>query len=191
MFEHHDTIDYDRLQAALELAGLELRAAEVHGMVCGELCRAARLGWDGAFLSRAGLPSDPEFGAGRGLLEAVEALIEASRRALDEGMGFALLLPDADDPIEERTESLADWARGFSAVLLRGDDLSLDKLPENSAEVLEDLVKISEAQPGEQSEDDERALAEIEEYMRVGIQLVYEELHPGNGGSGAPEQELH
>jgi len=191
MFEHHDTIDYDRLQAALELAGLELRAAEVHGMVCGELCRAARLGWDGAFLSRAGLPPDPESGAGRGLLEAVEALIEASRRALDEGMGFALLLPHADDPIEERTESLADWARGFSAVLLRGADLSLDKLPEHSAEVLEDLVKISEAQPGGQSEDDERALAEIEEYMRVGIQLVYEELHPGNGGSGAPEQELH
>lgn len=188
MLQHNDTTSYDRLQATLELAGMELRASEVHGMVCGELCRAARLGWDAGFSSLLGLP-DAESGAGRAVLETADSLIEESRRALDGGMSFALLLPDGDDPIEERTEALADWARGFSVALLRGDDLTLKDLPDNSAEVVKDLIKISEAQPAEQSEENERALTEIEEYMRVGIQLVYEELHPDE--SDPSQQELH
>lgn len=188
MFEHSDSTDYDRLQATLDLAGAELRASEMHGMVCGELCRAARLGWDPGFSSLLGLP-DTASGAGRAVLETADALIEESRQALDGGIGFALLLPDGDDPIEERTEALADWARGFSVALLRGDDLTLNELPDNSAEVVKDVVKISEAQPGVQTEEDERALTEIEEYMRVGIQLVYEELQPED--PNPPEQELH
>lgn len=188
MFQHNDTTDYDRLQATLELAGMELSASEVHGVVCGELCRAARVGWDAGIPSVLGVP-DPESGAGHAVLKTVDSLIEESRQALDGGMNFALLLPDGDDPIEERTEALADWARGFSVALLRGDRLTLKDLPDNSAEVVKDLIKISEAQPGEQTEENERALTEIEEYMRVGIQLVYEELHPGD--SSPSEQELH
>jgi len=186
MHERNDTTDFDRLQATLDLAGAELSASELHGMVCGELCRAAGLGGD------AGLPDMPsvpggESGARRAAVQATQALIEESRRDLDDGSGFALLLPDGDDPIEERTEALADWARGFTVALLRGDELTLKDLPDNSAEVVKDLVKISEAQPGARGEEDERALTEIEEYMRVGVQLVYEELHPDN--PKPPEQE--
>jgi len=187
MFEHNDIIHYDRLRATLELAGLELRASEVHGMVCGELCRAARLGWDAGFFSLAGLP-DAESGGGRAVLEAVDVLIEESRRALDDGVGFVLLLPDMDDPIVERTEALADWARGFSVALLRGEDLKLGDLPENSAEVAGDLLRISEAQAGGQSEENERALAEIEEYMRVGVQLVFEELQPEDQATASDQE---
>ena len=51
-------------------------------------------------------------------------------------------------------------------------------------------MKISEAQPGEETEGDERALTEIEEYMRVGVQLVFEELQPDEH-PGAPDRGVH
>lgn len=176
---HHEPTTYDRLQAALELVGLEMRPAEIHGMICGEICRQLHSGPDADFPALLGLP-EHSGGAQRAVLELVEELAEQSGRALDAGVQFALLLPGDDESIAERTGALADWARGFGVALLRGKALTLDKLEGDSAEVVRDLLKISEARPGEDSEEDERALVELEEYMRVGVQLVFEELQPDN-----------
>lgn len=178
---YQETTSYDQLQAALDLAGLEMRASEVHGMVCGEICRQLRLGRDPEFPALLGVAADT-VGAGRTVLEIVDELAEQSHRSLDAGMEFSLLIPGDEERIDERTVSLADWARGFALALLRGDKLKLADLDDNSAEVVEDLLKISEAQPGEETNEDERALTEIEEYMRVGVQLVFEGLQPGEVG---------
>lgn len=148
-------------------------------MVCGEICRQLRSGPGAGFPALLGLP-EHSGGAQHSVLELVEELAEQSGRALDAGMQFALLLPDDDESIDERTGALADWARGFGVALLRGEALTLDKLEGDSAEVVRDLLKISEAQPGGSSDEDERALVELEEYMRVGVQLVFEELQPDN-----------
>lgn len=182
---HHGTTSHDRLQAVLDLAGVELRASAIHGMVCGEICR--RSGWTGEpggrGIAAGDFPrllgvSDPEEGTGRAVFDVVEELMEQSRRDLDAGLQFSLLLPGEDEAIEERTESLADWARGFALALLRDEELALGEIGGDSAEVVRDFLKISEAQPTEAWEEDEKALMEIEEYMRVGVQLVYEEMQP-------------
>lgn len=146
-------------------------------MVCGELCRQLRLGRAPEFTGLLGLPAEAH-GAGQTVLAIADELAEQSRRSLDAGMEFSLLIPGDEEDIGERTASLADWARGFSLALLRGDELTLKDLDGDCAEVVQDLLKISEAQPGEETDEDERALTEIEEYMRVGVQLVFEELHP-------------
>lgn len=186
---HHEITTYDQLQAVLDLAGLEMRASEVHGMVCGEICRRLRLGHDADFPALLGVPENAG-GAGQAVLKAVDELADQSRRALDAGMEFSLLMPGDDERVEERTVSLADWARGFTLALLRGGRLTLEELDSNSAELVQDLLKISEARPGEESEEDERALTEIEEYMRVGVQLVYEELQP-DGQAGAVDRGMY
>jgi len=93
-------------------------------------------------------------------------------------MEFSLLLPQDEAPIDERAASVADWARGFVLALLRGEQLRLEDLNADSGEFLRDLFKISEAAADGGAEEEERALAEIEEYMRVGVQLVFEELQP-------------
>lgn len=171
------TTTHLQLQAALDLAGVEMRASEVHGMVCGEICRRVRAATDADFPTLLGMP-DPEAGGVQGLLGLVEELLEETRRQLDAGMRFELVLPDDEEPVDERTASLADWARGFVLALLRGDDPALTDVEGDSGEFLQDLVKISEARPGSDTEEDEKALAEIEEYIRVGVQLVFEELQP-------------
>lgn len=146
-------------------------------MVCGEICRRLRVARGSDFAALLGMSQQPG-GAERNVVEIVDELMDESSRALDSGMRFALLLPGDEESIAERTGALADWARGFAVALLRGDELTLDGLEGDAAEVVQDLLKISEARPGEDSEEDERALAELEEYMRVGVQLVFEELQP-------------
>lgn len=146
-------------------------------MVCGELCRGLRLGRAADFPALLGV-SGQAGGAVRNVLDVVDELMTHSHRALDAGAEFALLLPGDDAPIDDRTGALADWARGFAVALLRGNELTPEGLDGDSTEVVQDLVKISEARPGGDSEEDERALTELEEYMRVGVQLVFEELHP-------------
>lgn len=174
---HHETTSLDRVQAALDLAGLEFSASEIHGMVCGELCRGLRLGRAADFPALLGVSRRVD-GAVQNLLDVVDELMTHSHRTLDAGVEFALLLPGDDASIADRTGALADWARGFAVALLRGDELTPEGLDGDSTEVVHDLVKISEARPGGDSEEDERALTELEEYMRVGVQLVFEELHP-------------
>lgn len=146
-------------------------------MVCGEICRRLRVGRDSNFATLLDL-TEPVNGAQRSILGIVDELMEQSRRELDAGMQFALLLPGEDEPTAERAESLADWARGFALALLRDGELKLESLGGDSAEVVQDLLKISEAEPGEDPEEDERALVELEEYIRVGVQLMFEELQP-------------
>jgi uncharacterized protein len=185
---HHETTTHDQLQAAADLAGLEMRASEIHGLVCGEICRRLRFGPGADFPALLGIP-DSEDGTQRAVLDAVDELMSATHRDLDEGMQFALLLPDDDEPLADRTDALADWARGFTLALLRGEDHALKNFDGDSAEVVRDLLKISEARPGEDPEEDERALAELEEYIRVGVQLVFEELQPDKPEQ--PDQGVH
>lgn len=171
------TTEHDQLQATLDLAGVEMRASEVHGLVCGELCRQLTQGAGTDFPQLIGL-SQPPGGAGRAALDAVSALMDESRAALDAGVQFSLLLPEDDEPIDARTASVADWAGGFTLALLRGGAPALEDLAADSAEIVRDLLEISDARPGEDTEEDERALTEIEEYIRVGVQLVFEEMQP-------------
>ena len=146
-------------------------------MVCGEICRRLRVGRGADFPALLGIPEQAS-GPEDNVMGIVDELMEQSSRALDAGMRFALLLPDDEESVAERTGALADWARGFALALLRGDQLTIEGLDTDSAEVVQDLLKISEARPGDDPEEDERALAELEEYMRVGVQLVFEELQP-------------
>lgn len=176
---------YDQFQAVLDLAGLDLRASEVHGMLCGEICRRLRTGCATGVSALMGVPEDSADGAGRTATEAADELMEHSLRALDAGMQFFLLLPDDEEPLEERTAAVADWARGFVLGLLRGDEAGEEGLEGDSAEFVQDLFKISEAGDGGESEDNERALTEIEEYMRVGVQLVFEGMQPGDDPGAA------
>jgi len=99
---------------------------------------------------------------------------------------FKLLLMDDDDPLSERVETLAAWCQGFIYGLAAGGIKEGSELPEDTAELLKDMIEISRAGNDvddtgvEESDDndDEEAYMEIEEYVRMGVLLIYEELQP-------------
>lgn len=163
----------------------EAELSECHGLLCGLLC-CQQADTAGDFLDHLvamQLIGDRGSALGAVMTEAWEA----TRQQLDdEELGFELWLPDDDEPLEERTLSLAQWCSGFLAGL--GSACSLESLSEPAHEALEDLIEISRAElssgHGEGSEEEEAAYAEIVEYVRV-VALTFREELRGPGSDDA------
>jgi len=93
---------------------------------------------------------------------------------------FAPLLPSDDAPIEEQVQALALWCHGFLGGLGFRSAGDVQQRDGAIAEILADFAEISRAGLS----DDEAAgrgqpdfaLAEIQEYVRVSVQIVFEEL---------------
>ncbi len=160
---------YPEVEAACRALGLGVPAGELHGGLCGWLAGGGADGPD--WLARvladdAVAPADPDGVLGR--------LHSATARELeDRDFGFELLLPDAEASLYERSGALFDWCRGFVGAfgLAAGH---APKLSEEGEEALADLVRLAAAAPEEDGdEEDEDALAEIEEFVRVAALLLH------------------
>jgi uncharacterized protein YgfB (UPF0149 family) len=93
------------------------------------------------------------------------------------GMEFDLLIPEDEAPIEERIRALSLWCNGFLYGL--GTTVAADpaRLSTDAGEVVRDLTEITRAgvDAADGAEENEAALAELVEFVRVGVQLVFEE----------------
>lgn len=173
-------------QGNLDAAGL----AESHGVACGLLVRQPDARADAYLGLLAMLEIAPE--PGPALRDVLVDLLEASRAQFaDEALGLALWLPDDDESLEDRTESLAQWCNGFLASIGAGDDQRLDTLSGEGAEALADIQEIALAELGAGSgdgaevlEEEEGAFAEIVEYVRIAVLILREDLRgPQEGES--------
>ncbi len=178
-----ENINYTALGLALKQAGLISGVAELHGCVCGLLCSGggdASERWLDECLKDAG-----------GDLETVERLrarlnelgIDAWRTLAGGELGFEPLLPHDEMPLEERVHALAEWCQGFLAGLgLGGLDPQLldDRGRDAITEIFNDFSEISRAvledDSSSESAQPDFSLVEVVEYVRVSVQIVFEEL---------------
>lgn len=149
--------------------GLGMDAPELHGALCGWLAGGGDdgPGWLGKLLVDADLPAIVEGSALDRMAKASAAQLE------DQGFEFALLLPDDDAGLAERSGALFEWCRGFLGAfgLAAGKD---PPLSEESREALTDIARLAAASPQDDGdEEDEQALAEIEEFVRVATLLLH------------------
>ena len=173
-----DGVFYVGLQARLDLNGKGFSAAELHGTLTGLTCA----GWLETELDscQALLGQDTiENSIENDLLTGLMGLI---RQSLDAGnLEFRLLLPGDDEPLETRAQALADWCQGCVMGLHHGDRFKTAELDDEIAQFLSDLGQIGIVQVGNDSpEEQEKALFELEEYTRLGVQMVFEE-YPSSG----------
>ena len=93
-------------------------------------------------------------------------------------MEFTPLLPGDDTSVKSRADALAAWCQGFLYGLGTGALLPSNRLPGDVDEVLRDFTELSRAEgaEGEGTEEEEQAYSELLEYLRVGVQLVHDEL---------------
>ncbi len=153
--------------AALDLASTP---AELHGGLCGWLAAGGvdRNDWLAAVLADPALGA-PEAGSALDRLRAVTAA-----QLEDRDFAFELLLSPASASVLERTGALFDWCRGF----LGGFGLASGTRPslsEEGQEALEDMARLaaSSSEEFEAGDEDEDALAEIEEFVRVAVLLLH------------------
>jgi len=174
-------LDYHDVAEVLRRASIPVDAADCHGLLCGLICAA---GFADQKIWVAGIfeaydPKDPFQTEAYRLLQRLyeETLIRLNSPELD----FELLLPDDEDQLCERTESLANWCGGFVSALGMGGLPAQDQLSDEVAELLGDLSQISRVDFDLDNPDEEELVAfeEVVEYVRVGVLFVHEELQPG------------
>ncbi|HYW91137.1 MAG TPA: YecA family protein [Gammaproteobacteria bacterium] len=176
---------YQTLQEALVRAGAVTDAAECHGSLCGWLCGAHESDprpWIDESLGGA----DPRNLAAGECRELLLQLHGETRRVLEAaGTDLHLVLPPDSAPLEQRVDELGHWCQGFLHGLGVARPGSMEGLPENSREVIHDFLDVTRAalEPDGDDEEQEGAYAEIVEYIRVGVLLVYEELYPEQDGT--------
>ena len=161
-------------------------AADAHGALCGMICARGTIElseWVDHVIGEQEQGNELLHDVVHRLSELHQSTLEMMNDATGD---FKLLLMDDDDPLAERVETLADWCQGFIYGLAAGGIKEGSELPEDTAELLKDMIEISRAGHDvddtgvEESDDndDEEAYMEIEEYVRMGVLLVYEELQP-------------
>ena len=157
------------VDAEIRRLALATSPSELHGSLCGWLAGggASARDWPARVMVDATLAAPVEG-------SALDQLRLASAAQLaDRSFEFALLLPDADTSLAVRSGALFDWCRGFLGGFGLASGAS-PKLSEEAAEALGDLAKLAAAQPQDEGdEEDEAALVEIEEFVRVATLLLH------------------
>ena len=170
--------NYAQIQRVLAGERSLTDAAEAHGTLAGCLCVTAGYRLEDWLLDI--LPD----GQGQPLaMSALEALYESTAGALAApDMTFQPLLPEDARSIDERAGALATWCHGFLYGLGSGTGATQDvvELPGEVGAVVTDIMAISRAavDPEQGEEANEAAYAELVEFLRVGVQVVFEELAP-------------
>jgi uncharacterized protein YgfB (UPF0149 family) len=135
----------------------------------------------------------PEDSLANGADPVLQTLYDVTVAALSSGeMEFDILIPDDDRPIEERTQALSLWCTGFLYGLGTSSADPL-RLPGELGEIVRDLTEITHADvdTSDTQEANESALAELVEFVRVGVQLVFDELSPLRDRHTPPDHVLH
>ena len=183
------TPDYSHVQQLLAAERSLADASEAHGTLAGCLCAAS--GYRCEDWLREILPDGRADAAAAAIL--AELYTATAAALLDPDMEFALLLPEDAQPLTVRTAALAEWCQGFLYGLGAGSIPDASRLPGDAGEIVRDFVEISRADvdPGQADESNESAYAELVEFVRVGVQLLYEELAAARAPPAAAPAALH
>jgi uncharacterized protein YgfB (UPF0149 family) len=168
------SLAFNEVAQALAAGGSSVHAAEAHGCLCGALCVRSGFGfgdWLDEILPETVTLPDRD-GPLADLFEQSAAVLAAP------DMEFDPLLPDADAPFDERVDALSAWCQGFLYGF--GSTATTEPLA-RSGEVTEVLADFAEISRGgsiglDPMEIEEDAYTELVEFLRVGVQLIYDEL---------------
>ena len=172
---HQDIKEY------LTAHSFEMSPSELHGMLSGLVCTG--LGEDHVddWLPVVFCERHLEVWEYSGIQYEMCNLLQQTRTLLeDDGFGFQLVLPDDSESVTTRLEALTTWCSSYLDTLSMFEGLA-ESLPEDCIEVLEDMQSIIEVNCDDVSDDsseDYLALMTIEEHLRVGVQLLFEQLNP-------------
>lgn len=165
---------YDAYERVLRAAHGMTDPAEAHGILVGALCASDDYQcaeWLAEILPEGPVPAETR--------AALHTLYAETRAALGSpDLGLQLLCQGDDAEIDDRTQALSLWCNGFVYGLGVQGGADPRQLPGDVGEIVRDLGEIAHAgvDAGDGDEANEGAYAELVEFVRVGVQLIHEEL---------------
>ena len=164
-------------------------AAEAHGTLTGCLCAALGYRFEDWLLEI--LPEGKAQPLAAATLRELYTETAGALRAPD--MEFDLLLPEEAQSIDTRAAALAQGGQGFLYGLGSGAVQDAGSLAGDVGEIVRDLTEISRVgvDIAQTEESNENAYAELVEFVRVSVQVVFEELEPLRGRPSSPGASFH
>lgn len=152
--------------------------AELQGALCGLLCmdsRADRTTWF-TKLFEDFAPSEEE------KLDLTQMFDQTIQSLNSLEFDFQIELPEDNAPISSRLSAMSDWCHGLAYGLGTSGMSNETELSDDSQEYVTDVIKISQVdfEQIEATEEEERNLEELLEYLRMGLFLLYGELQPAD-----------
>ena len=168
---------YTGLNQSLLTSDFAGSAAQAHGIASALCCRAITPAQVEDISDKFNLNDQVS-------LVSVQSLMEMSLRNLSQtNFSFDLWLPQDAGLIVE-SAALSEWCSGFIIAFLHNGETILDTLSEMAKEAIDDLIEIAGVEHTIDTGEDEHfaqnevAFFEIREYVRMSVQLVFEELNP-------------
>jgi len=174
--------DYNSLNDALVKADAELSASESHGVLCGMLCAAGSIELS-AWLDEVFEEMDLNNMLVKEASQLLVGLFNDTQTQLnDSDADFQLLMPDDDSSLAIRADALAAWCQSFTYGLANGGLKKDRELPEDTTELIRDMVEIARVghDIDEEDDTDEESYMHLYEYVRMGVLLINEELQPSH-----------
>lgn len=173
---------YQQLGAQLASQGILISPAETHGVVLGMMSvKPQVIQADEVLVTIMQLNEEEKVDDEKSFLQFLAVMVEQVREMLfSQGFDVQLLLPQDDNNLEDQTLALSYWCRGYVFGLVAAGLQDFKTLPKDAAEIIQDILQISEINTDldEQGNEEEKAFFELEQFVRVGVQLVFEELNP-------------
>lgn len=175
--------DYATVDAALERCGVRQCPSELHGfalgMAVGGVAQPLTV-WQAEVYAEFD-PDDVLANECRALLDRVFAAAFAGETA--DAQSLALLLPQDIVVDSARLIALRDWCQGFLFGLGLAGESVTSMLSAQTRELLNDFSEITRVDTDdvENSDANQAALIEIEEYLREGLMLIRDELNEARG----------
>ncbi|MEE8156558.1 MAG: UPF0149 family protein [Gammaproteobacteria bacterium] len=186
-------LKYHELDDVLTRLGALCGAAEAHGTFCGLFCSAPRTARQQYLDNIIGVArtDDPDIDQCREVLDRM--MQESSGLLAASQLAFELILPDDVEALDLRTTALAHWCQAFLTGLTDGGLNDLDAIPEDARELVGDFSDITRAgiDEDQNQEEAEKAYAELVEYVRVGVQVIFEELNALKSPQAGVPAHLH
>lgn len=170
-----ELVGHDEIDALVRRLRLGTEAAELHGSLCGYLAGGGSLR-QASVLSALQLDGEASSPSADDLALLQRLRRQCETELADPELGFEPLLPADDRPLAERAEAMVDWCRGFLGGFGLAGTAAHAQLSAEAQEILRDLGTIAASAFDFGNEDeDEDALIEVQEFVRVGVLLLHTE----------------
>ena len=182
------TKNFNQRSDLLAQLSVPLSVSEAHGfavgLLCGQATGAAKSRWLTEILDAADMKAEFVQNCANEIRE-LDAWFDETVAALnDTELGFEPEMPEDSAPLSERSVGLVDFCSGFNYGLgLSSGGRDTASLPEDTREVIADFQAIESLDLDELDDSEDESWQELFEFLRVGVLLVHEELHPVVGGN--------
>lgn len=176
-------VGYDDIDALIVRLRLGTDASELHGSLCGYLAGAGSLG-NSSLLAALELDGEATAPSAADLALLQRWVKQSEAELADSELGFEPLLPEDDRPLPERAEAMIEWCRGFLGGFGLAGTTAHAQLSDEAQEILRDLGMVASSSLDFGNEtDDEDALIEIQEFVRVAAMLLHAECNTADSSS--------